>query len=169
MSGWDFRGRKEIEMKKLIVLLSQVIILFGCAAAVSKTELPKIELQYPVGYPRLIKIIPECANVNPDNYASCVVASRMIESSSTQISTHRFLDYWEKAAFGDSTPVTLEPTQRIVIPALKWLYQVSQDEYSKTMLQQADKIHLPSRSSFDVFKQFHQCLVSQGKPSDCRK
>lgn len=156
-------------MKKLIALLGQAFILFGCMGMETQPELPKIELQYPVGYPRLIIIVPECANIDPDNYQPCVVASRMIESSTTQTSTYRFLDYWEKTAFGDSTPVTLEATQRIVIPALKWLYQVSQDEYSKTMLQQADKIQLTSRNSFDVFKQFHQCLVSRGKPSDCRK
>jgi hypothetical protein len=133
-------------------------------------ELPRIELQHPVGYPRLVKMIPECAKINPDNYASCAVAARMVESSTTQISTHQFLDYWGKTAFGDSThPAGLEAAQRIVVPVLKELYQMSQDEYSKTMLQQADKIRLTSRDSFNAFQKIHKCLVAQGKPADCRK
>jgi hypothetical protein len=158
-------------MKKLIVLLSQVIIiLFGCAGVVTKTELPQIELQHPVGYSRLVTLIPECANLNPDNYASCVVASRMLESATTQISTHRFLVHWEAIGFGDSvSPTALEATQRIVIPVLKLLYQSSHDEYSKAMLLQTDKIQLTSRASFDSFMQAHQCLISPEERPECRR
>ncbi|GEM_PF-3552988 len=161
---------KEIEMKKLAALLGLVFVLFGCMGMEIPHELPDLELQYPVGYPRLTKMIPECANINPDNYSSCAVAARMIESSTTQISTYRFLDYWEKTAFSDiPNPVILEATQRIVIPLLKQLYQMSQDEYSKTLLQQVDKIQLTSKGSFDAFQKIHKCLVSQGKPANCRK
>jgi hypothetical protein len=136
----------------------------------AQPELPGIELQAPVGYPRLIKMVPECANVNRDNYSSCTVAAQMIESSTTQISTYRFLDYWEKAAFSESTPPAAhEAAQRIVISVLKQLYAVSQDPYSKTMLQQADKIQWTSRGSFDAFQKIHKCLVSQGKPANCLK
>jgi hypothetical protein len=115
-------------------------------------------------------MIPECANVTPDNYSACAVAARMIESSTTQISTYRFLDYWEKTAFSDTlNPTAIEAAQRIVIPVLKRLYQTSQDEYSKTMLQQADKIQQTSRGSFDAFRKIHKCLVAHGRPADCRK
>ncbi len=157
-------------MKKRAALLGLAFILFGCMGMETQPELPNIELQYPVGYPRLIKMIPECANVNPDNYSSCAVAARMIESSTTQISTYWFLDYWGKTAFSDApNPAAIEAAQRIVIPVLKRLYQTSQDEYSKTMLQQADKIQLASRGSFDAFQKIHKCLVAHGKPADCRK
>lgn len=157
-------------MKKRVALLGLAFLLFGCMGMGAQPELPKIELQYPVGYPRLIKTIPECANIDPGNYASCAAAARMVESSTTQISTHQFLDYWGKTAFSNSTqPAALEAARRIVIPVLKQLYEVSQDEYSKTMLQQVDKIQLTSRGSFDAFKKIHECLVSKGKPANCRK
>jgi hypothetical protein len=157
-------------MKKWVALLGQAIILFGCAGVTSRTELPKIELQHPVGYPRLIKIVPECERVNPDNYSSCVVASRMLESATTQISTHWFLVHWEKVAFGDSaSPVALEATRRIIIPVLKLLYQTSHDEYSKAMFFQTDKIQLTARGSFDSFMKTHQCLISPEKRPECSK
>jgi hypothetical protein len=161
---------QNIEMKKRAVLLGLAFILFGCAGMEAQLQLPDIEPQAPVGYPRLIKMVPECTNVNPHNYSSCLVAARMIESSTTQISTYRFLDYWEKTAFSDaSNPAAIEAAQRIVIPVLKRLYQTSPDEYSKTMLHQADKIQLASKGSFDTFQKIHKCLITHGKPADCRK
>ena len=115
-------------------------------------------------------MVPECANLNPDNDSSCVAAARMLEGSTTQISTYRFLAHWQKIAFDDSVnPAVFEATQRISIPVLKLLYQTSHDEYSKAMLLQMDKVQLTSRASFDSFKRSHQCLISPEKNPDCRK
>lgn len=157
-------------MKRWTGWLGLTFITIGCTGIEPQLDLPKIELQHPVGYPRLIKIAPECTTVKTENYASCEVASQMLESATTQISTHRFLLHWEQTAFrDDSNPTVTAAMQRIVVPVLKQLYQASQDEYSKTMLQEVDRIQLTSRNSYDSFRRFHQCLIEQKKPSECRK
>lgn len=158
-------------MKARFIRMGSLLLLLGCtAAATQKTELPSLASLHPVGYPRLVDLVPECTRPNREAYESCLVAAQMLESSTNQVSTHRFLTHWEKAAFGDpADPAAIEATERIVIPVLKFLYRFSKDTYTKTMIQKADQIRLTSRDSFESFTQTHKCLINGKKPSECLK
>lgn len=155
-----------------------VLFLCGCVF------LPRIESRYPNGYPRLVKIVPECSTSTgmSDNYAACITAAEILETTSPKKATAIFISRWEEMAFGDFETMRKQgltegslsntlvmgsvihnwsvATKRIVFPVLENIYQTSKDDYSRTMSPQIDLIDLLSRSSFDSFREIHTKAVS---------
>ena len=164
-------------MKKLIPIFL-IFSITGCAAM-----LPSVQSQHPIGYEKLIIIIPECRTSNLDNYGACLDAASMLESSSSQKATIKFIANWEETAFGmaarnqhaGETAFPLDPSGgamnamvwgkvhmdairaegRIVLPVLKKIYSDNNEEYSHQMLKHLDLIILTSKSSFDTFREMH--------------
>lgn len=168
-------------MKKLISIFL-ILLIIGCAAM-----LPSIQSQHPIGYEKLITIIPECSTTNLDNYGACLHAANMLESSSNQQATVKFISSWEETVFGmaarkqhaGEAAFPLDPAsgamnemvwgkvrmdairaeERIVLPVLKKIYSDNTEEYSNQMLQQVDLIILTSKSSLDSFRDVHTRLL----------
>jgi hypothetical protein len=144
-------------MKQIFILFLNSMGLWGCLALGMSPEKSEIRIQYPVGYPRVLEVAPECAKTNPINFQPCLVSALMMQSANTQLSTHRFLNYWEAMAFGEiADPQAIIAAERIIIPVLRYLYQFSRDQYSMAMLPEVNKILLTSRDSFDRFMERHQ-------------
>jgi hypothetical protein len=149
-----------IYIKRGIPLLTFLLIPLGCTGMLGTTQLPSIQLLHPVGYPRLTEMMPECLDLDSTNYSPCLVAAQMLESSTTKISTHRFLVHWENIAFGPTVNTAiLQATKRIDLPVLKFLYERSQDRYSKNMLDLMGNIVFASQQSYKSFREAHQMYM----------
>ena len=160
-------------MRKYFLL--PIIFLAACASM-----LPNIEDQHPTGYSILVRIAPECTNIDIDNHGACLASAKILESKSPQDATLLFLAHWEESIFS-----SMERTQsagedwidartlsgaavrnyeakamnKIAIPVLKATYENANNKYARTMIQQADMIQPLSRSSFDTFREVHTRLV----------
>ena len=155
-------------MIKTLAVAVSFPLLAGCAQLPVNTQATPIEKHFPVGYPRLVDLIPECEALNPSNYASCLVAAQMMESATTQLSTYRLLTYWGEMISSPAThPSSIEAAQRIFPPVLKRLYGSSHDPYSRYMLQQVDKIQLASADVLITMQKIHHCLTTGEKVSRC--
>lgn len=169
-------------MKRTSLLQAVVflIVLSGCASI-----LPSIQSQHPNGYSKLIIDHPECQSPDLKNYNACLSAAKLIECTSSEQVTVKFISHWEEAAFGmadrrqkvgegrdEPRDAYLESsvwssvkhdaitaTERIVVPVAKKIYADSNTDYSVKMLKQADLIDLNSRSSFDSFRTIHTELL----------
>ncbi|MCR4286654.1 MAG: hypothetical protein NUW09_01440 [Deltaproteobacteria bacterium] len=167
-------------MKKFTLPTYVFLLLIGCAAM-----LPPIETQHPDGYSRLKVLQPECATINLDNYGACLAASELLESTSPEQATVKFLKHWEDTAFGfaqrkahigearyspqDSFLESgvwgsvrakgINFSEKIVVPVLKNFYADKNDDYSVEMLKQLNLIMLDSRSSFDTFREVHAQIL----------
>ncbi len=129
------------------------LILAGCAVLPSTPESREIQSFHPVGYARLIEIVPECAQADPTNQDACRLGAQMAESSTTQLSTHRFLSHWKRIALDSKS---LDQTERIILPVLRYLYRFSRDGYSRAMLPELDRLILSSPDSLEGFEKVHE-------------
>ena len=168
-------------MNRLALIL---IALFftGCVGL-----LPKISETHPTGYSQLVQIIPACQTSDLDNYGACLSSAEMLEKSTSQGATSRFIAHWEETAFGlsdrkqkagearfnpgDSAMESgvwasvkaknIRAMMAISVPVLKHIYTIKQSDYNNKMLQVLDLIEPNSQSSLNTFREAHSKLILQ--------
>lgn len=168
--------------QKLIPIIL-IFLLTGCVM------LPSVQSLHQRGYEKLIVIIPDCMDVKGggDNYSACMYAAEILESSSPQQATAKFISSWEKTSFGlaerkqhaGETVFPLDPAggaldaivwgkirsddirayKKIVLPVIQKIYSDNIDDYSIKMLKQTNLIIVDSRSSLDSFQAIHTKLL----------
>jgi hypothetical protein len=155
------------------------LIIFGCAPMLTSTQDP-----YSKEYKRLIEIKPRCQSPALKFYSACLAASDLLESSSPEEATLKFIAHWKETAFGMAARreqidemhhsphdaalesgewgsvkrAEIETTQEIVLPVLRQYYTNLKDNYSSQMVKQLDLVILDSKSSFDSFRGYHSRL-----------
>ena len=143
-------------MKNIWAWVLTPLLLLGCSEAASNVDSLRISPEYQKGYTKLVKMAPDCARLDSENYASCEVASRMLIVESPAQSTDLFVSFWgEKLAGGSPDSRAIQVSHRIFVPVLGKIYQAGEDGYSRIMEDQTERIQLASAESLEFFRTLH--------------
>ncbi|MBI5197130.1 MAG: hypothetical protein HZA19_00820 [Nitrospirae bacterium] len=146
----------------LFMSLAVIVVCGGCAVS-----LPSIPDRFPGGYSRLVHAAPECAKPDSDHHAGCMTAAEIYEQNDPRKATEIFIRFWDESVFGSaeewmgSKSKGIQVIQRIVMPALTFIYDLSPGEYSAAMRPELKPILLDSLTSLESFRQTHMTAASR--------
>lgn len=136
----------------VVILSSMVLGALGCASAGAK-----IREKYPVGYKRLVSVVPECAEPGADLVAHCEVAAEILQSQPRKavelLLAHvtKTGEAFASASSGERKTI-VRRVEKTVVPALRRTLENVNDTYSKAILAAFDTIELGSEKALEALR-----------------
>jgi hypothetical protein len=153
----------------VVVVLVGFALLNGCAGMVTS----QMKEQHPVGYGKLVKLVPACDQPPLESASGCGIGAEMLEAKTPEKASILFMSGWEKLVFGsfrkkaESGEITdtlvygkvqrqtVNALQTISVPVLASIYDSNRNEYTRKMSKLLEVIDIDSRSSLDMFRDGH--------------
>lgn len=148
-------------MRATVLTTCALLLTAGCVTTPTPpapTAGERLKAQYPVGYKRLAKLVPACAEPTDGLTEDCTLAARILQSQPRE-AVSLLLTHVEAVGGQLATAAEGERTRRwtqfqeVVVPATKQTLTNIGDTYSKAVLSAMDALDVASESAAELLRQ----------------